>query len=141
MRVVALVASLGFLSVLGLPKEARADEVDTCANAFEAAQRLHKKDDPKAISEASTCARDVCPEVLRKECSVWVKEWTPAPKASEPAPKTPEPAPKAEAKEAETTETTSETSRPVPVLTYVLGAGGLVTIGVASVFALHGVSI
>ncbi len=140
MRAVALVAFLGLTTVLALPTEARADEIDTCANAYEAAQRLHKKDDPKALGEAVTCARDVCPDVLRKECSIWVKEWTPAERPADrpvvEAPKSePAPAPAAAPSFA------NETSRPVPMLTYVLGGGGLVALGVASAFALHGVSV
>src|SRR5687768_1560329 len=81
MRAAVLVASMT-LSLLVLPRTANADEVDACANAYEAAQRLHQKSDPKAVSEAATCARDVCPEVLRKECAVWVKEWAPSEKPS-----------------------------------------------------------
>jgi hypothetical protein len=137
MRAVACLRKTLFMSAafvaLTLPRSARADEVDACANAYEAAQRLHQKSDPKAVSEAATCARDVCPDVLRKECSAWVKEWAPSEKTvskSEPAPTPVEhDAPKLE-----------EPSRPIPLLAYVLAGGGVAALGVAGGFAISGMN-
>ena len=131
MRVVAI--ALSSLIAVALPRSAGADEIDACANAYESAQRLHQKNDPKALSEAQTCARDVCPELLRKECGVWAKEWAPPP-----------PPPKSQSQSGSTRELPPPPpaeDRPVPTLVYVLGGGGLVALGIAGGVALHGMSL
>ncbi len=54
---------------------ARADEIDRCASAFESAQRLRQRGELRqARAAAATCARDVCPAVLRKDCTTWSSE-------------------------------------------------------------------
>jgi len=137
MRALALVASVTFLSLVALP--AKADDIDTCANAYESAQRLHQKGDAKALVEAQACARDACPDVLRKECASWVKEWTPAEKAASKSSDTPPP-PSRDASEPEPAKAATETARPIPFLAYALGGGGILALGVAGGFALDGLS-
>jgi ribosome modulation factor len=134
------------LVLTAIADSARADEIDTCANAYESAQRHHKTGDLKAsISDAQTCARDVCPEVLKKDCSSWLTSWRAEErdkekeKERERAAKEraePSPAPSGPATPAAPT----EPSRPVPPLTYVLGGLGLVALGGAAGFMLRGVN-
>lgn len=128
---------------------ARADEVDTCANAYESAQRHHKAGELKtSIAEAQTCAREVCPEILKKDCSQWVTTWRAEEREKERAAK--EPPPDARSKPApvsapppssSSTPSREEPSRPVPVMTYVLGGVGLVALGGATGFMLNGMTI
>lgn len=62
-------------STIAFAMPARADEIDNCANNYEAAQRLRQRGELRAArSAASVCARDVCPAVLRKDCSAWSRE-------------------------------------------------------------------
>src|SRR5262249_39967916 len=63
------------LLALACAERARADEIDRCANAYESAQRLRQRGEIRqARAAAVTCARDVCPAVLRKDCSTWSAE-------------------------------------------------------------------
>lgn len=134
-RAVLVATSLLVVGVVGVGV-ARADEVDTCANAYENAQRHHKAGELKAsISDAKTCARDVCPEILKKDCSAWVTTWSAEEKSAEPKAKpspTPPPAP-APIK-------TEEPSRPVPTMTWVLGGVGVLALGGATASFLIGMN-
>jgi len=67
--------TLVVLGLLLVPAPARADEIDNCANSYEATQRLRQRGELRAArSAAGVCARDVCPAVLRKDCTTWVRE-------------------------------------------------------------------
>src|SRR5690348_13948842 len=128
-------STIAGMAVFADPVSARADEIDACANAYETAQRHHKAGELKAsIVDAQTCARDVCPEILKKDCSSWVTAWRAEERekeqreraAKEPPsePKTkpaPPPAASASTSTTMTTPAADEPSRPVPTLTYVLG--------------------
>lgn len=138
--------TIGGIALVCSAGSARADEIDTCANAYESAQRHHKSGELKAsISEAQTCARDVCPEILKKDCSQWVTTWRAEEKekdreraAKEPPPETkPSPAPPSSS----SSPSAEEPSRPVPVITYVLGGVGVLALGGATGFMLDGIAV
>lgn len=65
---------LAVFAALGASTEARADDVGaTCATAAESAQTL--RDEGKlrgAREQLLTCARDVCPEIIRGDCVRWL---------------------------------------------------------------------
>lgn len=64
-------AAAAFASLLA-SGPALADEVDACSNAYEATQRLEKRGELRAaLREAKSCAREVCPEILRQDCAAW----------------------------------------------------------------------
>jgi hypothetical protein len=133
--------TIGGLVLAAGADSARADEIDMCANAYESAQRHHKAGELKtSIADAQTCARDVCPEILKKDCSGWVTAWRAEEKEKErerAAREPPPPAPVATG----TPPPAPEPSRPVPTMTYVLGGVGLLALGGATGFALNGVNI
>lgn len=144
------VTTIGTLLAIAAPRTARADEIDACANAYETAQRHHKAGELKAsIVDAQTCARDVCPEILKKDCSSWLTTWRAEERAAEPKPKSaskPEPKsePKSESKSKPVPQeepSHSGPSRPVPIVTYVLAGVGVVSLGVATGFMLNGVNV
>jgi hypothetical protein len=71
----ALQAVLSALVVASLAADARASEVHACVQAAEQGQRLRDKDQLKtARREFITCARDVCPAVVQKECVRWLAD-------------------------------------------------------------------
>jgi hypothetical protein len=53
----------------------RADDTEACIASHEQSQVLRRDGKLKKAREAMiTCARDVCPKVLRKDCSAWLAE-------------------------------------------------------------------
>jgi len=56
-----------------LTTRARADDVDACATAAEHAQQLRRDGKLHAAKdELAVCVRDVCPAVVRADCSAWM---------------------------------------------------------------------
>jgi hypothetical protein len=54
---------------------ARAEEKKACFEAYERGQRLRRASELRASAkELSTCAREACPAMIRKECSQWLEE-------------------------------------------------------------------
>ncbi len=54
---------------------ARSDEIDTCISSAESAQKLRNQ--VKLVDARSSlrlCARDACPDVVRKDCRQWLAE-------------------------------------------------------------------
>lgn len=132
--VLTTIGSILLVSGLGT---ARADAIDVCANAYEAAQRHHKAGELKAsLMDAQTCSRDVCPEVLRKDCSSWVSAWR-----AEEREKNKPPEPQPEPAKTKPGAHPDSASRPVPTMTYVLGGAGILLLGGATAFVLNGVNI
>lgn len=74
-RPVVITCLLAPIVVLVSSASAKADAPDKgrCADAYEAAQRLDKSGKlVEALEQASTCANDACPAVLRSECIGWL---------------------------------------------------------------------
>jgi len=76
MSVRGLVASSAVL--LALAADAQADdrqEKKVCAQASEEAQQLRTDGHPREARERLlVCVRDVCPQVVRKDCTLWLAE-------------------------------------------------------------------
>jgi hypothetical protein len=67
------VAAASIVAALGAPATASADEVATCVKASEQGQQL--RDDGKykrAREQFQICTRDVCPSIVRKDCTEWL---------------------------------------------------------------------
>ncbi len=67
------VAALSFLGVLAAPAVASADDVAACVKASEQGQQL--RDDgryKRAREQFALCSRDVCPGIVRKDCTEWL---------------------------------------------------------------------
>ncbi len=70
----SFLAGAAALLVAGAPT-ARADEKVACAHASEQAQELRSQRKMTAArQELLTCARDVCPQIVRKDCVQWLGE-------------------------------------------------------------------
>ncbi|APR80429.1 Hypothetical protein A7982_05776 [Minicystis rosea] len=78
LRALARVALLAPLSAAVLvPATARADEKAACFDAAENAQRLRRESKlQQARAELLTCSRDVCPQIVRRDCAGWLTEVT-----------------------------------------------------------------
>jgi hypothetical protein len=67
---------LAFALMLGVStrsRDARADQSDTCATAAEEAQTLRSQAKlQEARARLLTCANEVCPAVVRKDCIAWL---------------------------------------------------------------------
>jgi hypothetical protein len=78
MSVRGLVASSAVLFALALAADAQADdrqEKKVCAQASEEAQQLRTDGHPREARERLlVCVRDVCPQVVRKDCTLWLAE-------------------------------------------------------------------
>jgi hypothetical protein len=73
-----LAACLAVCLVGGLAS-AREDEKQVCARASEDAQQLRSEGRPKEARERLlVCARDTCPGIVRKDCTLWLAEVTAA---------------------------------------------------------------
>jgi hypothetical protein len=78
-RLAALGSAAGVLSSLSLLPAAHADEKQICAQASEEAQQLRTEGRPKeARDKLLVCVRDVCPQIVRKDCTLWLAEVTAA---------------------------------------------------------------
>jgi len=143
------ITTMAGLLLVASPTLARADEIDACANAYETAQRHHKAGELKAsIIDATTCAREICPEILKKDCQSWLTTWRAEEKEKEPKTKpatapapSPSPAPAPPSAKEKESPAKDEPSRPVPALTYVVGGVGILALGVATGFMLNGVNV
>lgn len=64
------------LAAVGLgSRDARCDEVQACATAYEQAQVQRRKGQLNAARKSLIhCVRDVCPAFLRQDCSQWLNE-------------------------------------------------------------------
>jgi hypothetical protein len=70
---IAIVAAVSTPSVC--TSEARGDETESCIASHEQSQMLRKDGKLRAAREQMiNCSRDVCPKLLRKECSGWMSE-------------------------------------------------------------------
>jgi hypothetical protein len=66
-------------SLVGGAASARDDEKQACARASEEAQQLRSEGRPKeARDRLLVCARDTCPGIVRKDCTLWLAEVTAA---------------------------------------------------------------
>src|SRR5580698_9599765 len=66
-------------SLVGGAASARDDEKQACARASEDAQQLRSEGRPKeARDRLLVCARDTCPGIVRKDCTLWLAEVTAA---------------------------------------------------------------
>lgn len=78
MSVRGLVAWSAVFVGLALAADARADdrqEKKVCAQASEDAQQLRTDGHPREARERLlVCVRDVCPQVVRKDCTLWLAE-------------------------------------------------------------------
>ena len=71
-QVVGLVAAVA--TILLVPSVSRADDVGVCVKASEDGQQL--RDDGKykrAREQFVTCSRDVCPGIVKKDCTEWLQ--------------------------------------------------------------------
>lgn len=71
---------LGLLSSLFFSVRAPAQPAQTpaevCVAQAERAQEFHRAGDvSKARAEVALCAREHCPELVRKDCEAWLEEW------------------------------------------------------------------
>jgi hypothetical protein len=67
------------LALLAAASSARADEKQVCALASEDAQQLRTEGRPKEARERLlVCVRDACPQIVRKDCTLWLAEVTAA---------------------------------------------------------------
>jgi len=69
-----LASVLALVAVCGAARPARAADA-ACFDAYERTQRLRKEGKlDEAKGQATICARDTCPALLRKDCTQWVDE-------------------------------------------------------------------
>ena len=74
-REVVLAGVVTFMGLLGSPRAARADLVESCARAAEASQELRAADRlVESREQLRSCARDVCPGVVQADCRTWLAE-------------------------------------------------------------------
>ena len=158
-RPVLVFSTIGSIVLFAGLGTARADEAETCANAYENAQRHHKSGELKAsIVEAQTCARDVCPDFLKKDCASWLATWRAEDREKEQReraakdppldtktkpPPPPNPSNASNASNASTSSaatTTDAPARPVPVMTWVLGGVGFIALAGATYFMIDGIN-
>jgi hypothetical protein len=68
-------SALAVLAPLFTSAPARADEKQACVTAADEAQRLRdERKLVKARDQMLSCARDVCPELVRKDCMKWLAD-------------------------------------------------------------------
>jgi hypothetical protein len=78
-RVRAAAVSVIAASVALSVGSAQADEKQVCALASEDAQQLRTEGRPREARERLlVCVRDVCPQIVRKDCTLWLAEVTAA---------------------------------------------------------------
>lgn len=69
----SVLVAVTVLSANLVPGVARADDVQDCLDAHEKSQVMRKDGKLRDARDALlTCARDVCPAVIRKECGPWL---------------------------------------------------------------------
>ena len=70
-----LTALSAFGLALGAGRPAHADDKQACLEAYDQAQTLRQEDKLVASREQLLiCARNVCPSILRKDCTQWLSE-------------------------------------------------------------------
>lgn len=68
-------ASLAVVGVAGSPRVAVADDKQVCLEAYDKSQTLRQEDKlVGAREQLLICARNVCPEILRKDCTQWLDD-------------------------------------------------------------------
>ena len=72
---VFLCAAVAAFAVSFLPRSAAADEKEACVAASDQAQTLRDEGKFKAArAQMVTCARDVCPGIVRRDCEKWLSD-------------------------------------------------------------------
>jgi len=71
----ALAGLTVFAASFGSARTLHADDKQACLEAYDKAQTMRQEDKLVAAREQLlTCARNVCPSILRKDCTTWLSE-------------------------------------------------------------------